>query len=62
MIDSAIVPNPPFTIREGGMIKQGYNQELDVVISDMTNSKDILAGIEADEREKNGYSKAQSRL
>ena len=57
LIDSAIVPNPPFTIREGGMIKQGYNQELDVVISDMTNSKDILAGIEADEREKTGIPK-----
>ncbi len=57
LIDSAIVPNPPFTIREGGMIKQGYNQELDVVISDMTNSKDILAGIEADERKKTGIPK-----
>lgn len=57
LIDSAIVPNPPFTIREGGMIKQGYNQELDIVISDMTNSKDILAGIEADEREKTGIPK-----
>ena len=52
LIDSAIVANPPFTVREGGMIKQGYNQELDVVISDMTNSKDILARIEAEEREK----------
>ena len=57
LIDSAIVPNPPFTIREGGMIKQGYNQELDVIISDMTNSKDILARIEADEREKTGIPK-----
>ena len=39
------------------MIKQGYNQELDVIISDMTNSKDILARIEADEREKTGIPK-----
>ena len=57
LIDSAIVPNPPFTIREGGMIKHGYDQELDVVISDMTNSKDILAKIESDERKKTGIPK-----
>ena len=57
MIDDAIVENPPFTIREGGMIKRGFNEELDAVVSDMTNSKDILAKIEADEREKTGIPK-----
>ena len=29
LIDSAIVEEPPFTVREGGMIKRGYNEELD---------------------------------
>ncbi len=57
MIDDAIVENPPFTIRDGGMIKRGFNEELDAVVSDMTNSKDILAKIEADEREKTGIPK-----
>ena len=57
MIDDAIVENPPFTIREGGMIKRGYNEELDAVVSDMTDSKDILARIEAEERDKTGISK-----
>lgn len=51
LIDSAIVEEPPFTIREGGMIKRGYNQELDAVTGDMNNSKDILAQIEAEQRE-----------
>lgn len=57
LIENAIVEDPPFTIREGGMIKQGYNAELDIVSSDMNNSKDILARIEAEEREKTGIPK-----
>ena len=57
LIDNAIIDNPPFTIREGGMIKRGYDSELDLVVSDMTNSKDILAKIEADERERTGIPK-----
>lgn len=57
MIDSAIVENPPFSVREGGMIKRGYDEELDTVVSDMTDSKDILARIESEEREKTGIPK-----
>ena len=48
LIDSAI---------EGGMIREGYNEELDIVNSDMNNSKDILSQIEAQEREKTGIPK-----
>ena len=51
-IDSAIVDEPPFSIREGGMIKKGYNAELDSIVADMNNSSDILAEIEAQEKEK----------
>ena len=57
LIDKAIVENPPFTVREGGMIKRGYSSELDEVVSDMTDSKDILARIEAEEKEKTGIPK-----
>ena len=57
MIDSAIVDDPPFSVREGGMIREGYNKELDIVNSDMNNSKDILSQIEAQEREKTGIPK-----
>lgn len=57
LIDSAIVEEPPFTIREGGMIKRGYNDELDLVTGDMNNSKDILAKIEAEQRELTGIPK-----
>lgn len=57
LIDSSIVEEPPFTIREGGMIKRGYNEELDSVTNDMNNSKGILAQIEADQREATGIPK-----
>lgn len=57
LIDDAIVESPPFTVREGGMIKEGFNKELDTVVSDMTNSKDILAKIETEERDKTGIPK-----
>ena len=57
LIENAIVEEPPFTIREGGMIKPGYNEELDIVTNDMNNSKDILAQIEAEQREATGIPK-----
>ena len=57
LIDSAIVEQPPFTIREGGMIKQGYNFDLDVINNDMNNSKDILAQIETEQKELTGIPK-----
>ena len=57
LIDSAIVEQPPFTIREGGMIKQDYNSDLDVINNDMNNSKDILAQIETEQKELTGIPK-----
>ena len=57
LIDSAIVEQPPFTIREGGMIKQGYNSDLDVINNDMNNSKDILTQIETEQKELTGIPK-----
>lgn len=57
LIDSAIIDDPPFSVREGGMIKQGYNNELDSVLNDMNNSKGILAQIEAEQRDATGIPK-----
>lgn len=57
LIDSAIVEEPPFSVREGGMIKEGYNKELDELRYDMNNSSEIMAQIEAREREKTGIPK-----
>ena len=57
LIDSAIVEEPPFSVREGGMIKKGYNSDLDILLTDMNDSKGILARIEAEQREKTGIPK-----
>lgn len=57
LIDSAIVEDPPFSVREGGMIKEGYDSSLDSVRRDMTGSTSLLAELEAQEREKTGIPK-----
>lgn len=57
LIDSAIVEEPPFSVREGGMIKTGYNSELDSVNNDMNNSTGLLAQIENEQRELTGIPK-----
>ncbi|MBQ4568811.1 MAG: DNA mismatch repair protein MutS [Ruminococcus sp.] len=57
LIDSAIVDDPPFTVREGGMIRKGYSDELDHISGDMTDSTSLLAEIEASQREATGIPK-----
>lgn len=57
LIDTAIEEEPPFSVREGGLIKKGYNEELDAVRSDMNNSTSLLAQIELEQKEKTGIPK-----
>ena len=53
-IDSAIVEDPPFTLREGGIIKRGYSKPLDDIYDASRNSRKWIAGLEATERERTG--------
>ena len=53
-IDEAIVADPPFSVREGGMIADGYHEEVDRLRSIMTNGKDYLEQMAEEEREKTG--------
>ena len=57
LIDDAIVDNPPLTIKDGDIIKEGYNQELDYIRSGMNNSTGLLAKIETEQRELTGIPK-----
>lgn len=57
LIDTAIEEEPPFSVREGGLVKEGYNEELDAVRSDMNNSTSLLAQIELEQKEKTGIPK-----
>ena len=54
LIGDAIVEEPPITVREGGIIKDGYNQEADKLRQAKTEGKNWLAELEAKEKEKTG--------
>jgi DNA mismatch repair protein MutS len=54
LIENAINENPPITIRDGSIIKDGYNEELDKYREAMTKGKDWLAELEKKEKERTG--------
>ncbi len=53
-ISATIVDEPPFSIREGGMIRKGFDAELDTLRDIVSGGKDTLARIETEEKEKTG--------
>lgn len=53
-IDNAIVDDPPFSIREGGFIKEGFSADIDELNHIQKDGKTWLAGIEQTERESTG--------
>ena len=54
LLDKAIYEDPPITIREGYLIKEGYNKELDELKSVRSGGKEFIASLEEQEREKTG--------
>ena len=54
LVERAIVDEPPTTVREGGMIKPGYCDDLDVLQGDMSGGKEFIASIEEQERKRTG--------
>ena len=54
LLFDAIVENPPYTVREGGMIKAGFNNDLDYFRSIKDGGTDIMASIEQKERDATG--------
>ena len=54
LIEQGIHPNPPATIREGGVICDGYNEELDELRQIVGEGKDWIAAMEAEERKRSG--------
>ncbi len=53
-IFSAIADEPPLSVKDGGMIRDGYNEEVDRLRHILKNSRGIMAGIETREREETG--------
>ncbi len=54
LIEISITDDPPVTIKEGGIIKDGYNSEVDKLRMASIQGKDWIAALEASEREKTG--------
>ncbi len=54
LLAKAIVDDPPFTIREGGMIREGFNTDVDYYRSTKNNGTGIMASIEEREKEATG--------
>ena len=54
LIDSAIAENPPFVIREGGMIREGYSADVDYLRSVMKDGKSWIERVANEERDKTG--------
>jgi DNA mismatch repair protein MutS len=57
LIDRAIVDDPPFSVREGGMIRPGFDAEIDRLHEIMSGGKGSLTAIETQEKEKTGIPK-----
>ncbi len=54
LIDASIAPEPPISVKEGGIIREGYNEEVDRLRQAKTSGKQWLAELEAREREATG--------
>ena len=54
LITRSIMEEPPISVREGGLIKEGYNEDVDKYRNAKTEGKTWLAELEAKEREKTG--------
>ncbi len=53
-IDAAFVDEPPFSVREGGFIREGYHPEVDRLRGILTGGRDMVADLERQEKERTG--------
>ncbi len=54
LISEAIIDDPPFTVKEGSLIKPGYSDELDLLLDSISGGKNWIANLENEEKEKTG--------
>ena len=54
LIDETIVDEPPISVKEGGLIKLGFNEDIDKLKTATTDGKNWIIQLEAEEREKTG--------
>ena len=61
LIGEAIVEDPPFAVKEGGIIRPGFSEEADTLRSASTDGKKWLAELEAEEKERTGIKNLRIR-
>ncbi|MGK2906064.1 MAG: DNA mismatch repair protein MutS [Desulfuromonadales bacterium] len=61
LIATALVDDPPFVMREGGLIREGFNAELDALRSISREGKGWIARLEQDEKKRTGISTLKVR-
>ena len=54
LIEKAIVEEPPISVKEGGIIKEGFNPEIDEYKKASTDGKNWIVAVEAKEKERTG--------
>lgn len=54
LLNNSIIEEPPISVRDGGIIKEGFHQEIDELRNAKTEGKTWLARLETEEREKTG--------
>ncbi len=57
LVENAIVDEPPVNVKDGGVIKEGFNEELDTLRNVITNGRGILDSIAEKERDRTGIKK-----
>ena len=62
LVDEAIVDEPPLVVREGGIIKDGFNENVDQYRKAKTDGKGWLAEVETEERERTGIKTLRVRF
>ncbi len=62
LIERAIVDEPPVAIHDGGMIREGFNQELDILRRATAEGKDWIAAYQAQEQERTGIKSLKVRF
>ncbi|HEX6172652.1 MAG TPA: DNA mismatch repair protein MutS [Candidatus Binatia bacterium] len=61
LIGAAIVDDPPFSLKDGGYIRQGFDPELDEIRSGRTRAKEWIAAFETAERRRTGINSLKVR-
>ena len=62
LLDRALVEDPPITVREGGIFREGYRRDLDEIRSISRDGKRWIAALEARERDRTGVSSLKVRF